>query len=198
MHRAGLDTETVVAAAAGLVNAEGSEALSLSRLAERLGVQTPSLYNHVNGLPGLKRELALMNARLLSDCIANAAIGKSGPQAIRDVAQAYRAYIKENPGLYTAGLRAARTQAPVDAELQSAEDRVVEIGIAVVGSFGLHGEDGLHAVRGLRSVVHGFASLEVAGGFGLPLDCDESFRRLVEMLILGIRPPSHAENDGIQ
>ena len=48
-------------------------------------------------------------------------------------------------------------------------------------------EDGLHAVRGLRSVVHGFASLEVAGGFGLPLDLDESFRRLVEMFIGGLQ-----------
>jgi AcrR family transcriptional regulator len=192
-HKAGLDTETVVKAAAELVNAEGFEALTLGRLAERLGVQTPSLYNHVNGLPGLKGELALMNARGLGVSLGDAAIGKSGPQAIREVAQAYRAYIKANPGLYLAGLRASRTQQPVDAELQSAEERVVEIGMAVVGSFGLDGEDGLHAVRGLRSVVHGFASLEVAGGFGLPLDCDESFRRLVEMLILGLQQLANGE-----
>lgn len=71
---------------------------------------------------------------------------------------------------------------------------MVEIGLAVVGSYGLHGEDGLHAVRGLRSVVHGFASLEVAGGFGLPLDCDESFRRLVEMLTLGLQRLADGEN----
>jgi AcrR family transcriptional regulator len=194
-HKAGLDTETVVKAAAELVNTEGLEALTLSRLADRLGVQTPSLYNHVNGLPGLRGELALMNARLLGASLGDAAIGKSGAQAIREVAQAYRAYIKENPGLYMAGLRAARTQTPVDDELQSAEDRVVEIGLAVIGSFGLHREDGLHAVRGLRSVVHGFASLEVAGGFGLPLDCDESFRRMVEMLILGLQRHANGENE---
>jgi hypothetical protein len=46
----------------------------------------------------------------------------------------------------------------------------------------------LHAVRGLRSLVHGFATLEVAGGFGMPLDIDESFRRLVELLISGLGP----------
>ena len=39
----------------------------------------------------------------------------------------------------------------------------------------------------LRSVIHGFATLEVAGGFGLPLDCDESFRRLIAMLIAGLQ-----------
>ncbi len=86
-----------------------------------------------------------------------------------------------------ASLRAAGTQTPADVELQAAEDRVVEIGLAVVASFGLSGEDGLHAVRVLRSVVHGFATLEVAGGFGLPLDCDESFRRLIAMLIAGLQ-----------
>lgn len=118
-HKAGLDTETVVKAAADLVNVEGLEALTLTRLADRLGVQTPSLYNHVNGLPGLRSELALMNARLLGASLGDAAIGKSGPQAIREVAQAYRAYIKENPGLYMAGLRASRTQEPVNPELQS-------------------------------------------------------------------------------
>jgi hypothetical protein len=58
--------------------------------------------------------------------------------------------------------------------------------VAVLDSFGLSGDDALHAVRGLRSIVHGFATLEVMGGFGLPLDCDESFRRLVSMFIRGL------------
>jgi hypothetical protein len=74
----------------------------------------------------------------------------------------------------------------VDVELAAAEERVVRIVLAVLASFGLQGQDAIHAVRGLRSVVHGFASLEVAGGFGLPLDCDESFRRLIAMLVAGL------------
>ncbi|CAN5856000.1 TetR/AcrR family transcriptional regulator [soil metagenome] len=186
-RRARLDKMTVVNAAADLVNAEGLQALSLSRLAEHLGIQTPSLYNHIEGLPGLQRELSLLSARLLGDRLGPSAIGKAGPTALLALAQAYRAYIKENPGLYMTSLRAAGTQTPVDAELKAAEDRVVEIGMAVVGSLGLAGEDALHAVRGLRSVVHGFATLEIVGGFGLPLDCDESFHRLVTMLIQGLQ-----------
>jgi AcrR family transcriptional regulator len=178
---------TVVRAAADLVNVEGLQALSLSRLAEQLQVQTPSLYNHIDGLPGLQRELTLLNARMLGERLGPVAIGKAGPDALLAIVQAYRAYIKEYPGLYMAGLRAAGTQTPIDAEIKAAEDRVVEIGLAVVGSFGLEAEDALHAVRGLRSVVHGFATLEIAGGFGLPLDCDESFRRLVNMLVHGLQ-----------
>jgi len=185
-RQAALDRLKIVNAAVELLNSEGSEVLSLTRLAEHLGVRTPSLYNHIDGLPGLQHELALFNMRSLGARLENAAIAKSGSQALRAVAQAYRAYIKENPGLYLTSLRAARTETPADPELQSAEDRVVEIGLAVVASFGLEGEEALHAVRGLRSVIHGFATLEVAGGFGLPLACDESYRRLVDLLIRGL------------
>jgi AcrR family transcriptional regulator len=185
--RSGLDRAAVVEAAAELINTQGIEALSLSRLAKRLGVRTPSLYNHIDGLPGLQRQLALMNARTLGERLAEAAIGKSGPQALMALAQAHREYIKESSGVYMASLRAAGARDPVDAELQTAEERVVRVAMAVVDSFGLQGEDGLHAVRGLRSLVHGFATLEIAGGFGLPLDCDESFRRLVDMFIRGLQ-----------
>jgi AcrR family transcriptional regulator len=64
-RRAGLDKASVVEGAARLVDEEGIEQLSLGRLAERLGVRTPSLYNHVAGLPGLKHELALFCLREL-------------------------------------------------------------------------------------------------------------------------------------
>ncbi|MGB8345073.1 MAG: TetR-like C-terminal domain-containing protein [Ktedonobacteraceae bacterium] len=38
-------------------------------------------------------------------------------------------------------------------------------------------------MRILRSMLHGFVSLEMIGGFGLPLEIDETFRRLVKALI---------------
>ncbi len=189
MHpRIGLDTEHVVQAAAELVNEGGLESLTLNRLAAALGVQAPSLYNHVDGLPGLRRELALLSTRTLGQRLAEAAIGRSGPEALAALAQAYRAYIKENPGLYEAGLRASGTQPVPDERLRAAEERVVQVGLAVLSSFGLGGEDALHALRAFRSLVHGFATLEAAGGFGLPLDCDESFRRLVAMFVRSLQP----------
>ncbi|MDD5371150.1 MAG: WHG domain-containing protein [Anaerolineaceae bacterium] len=187
-HRIGLNRAAVIEAAAALINAEGVEALSLGRLAEILGVQPPSLYNHIDGLPGLYRGLARLNASRLGERLAEAALGRSGGDAMRATAQAYRTYIKENPGLYLVSLRASGAQAAEDEELKATEERVVRVALAVVASFGLEGADALHAVRGLRSLVHGFATLELAGGFGLPLDLDESFRRMVELLIRGLQP----------
>jgi AcrR family transcriptional regulator len=186
-RRPGLDKAAVVQAAVELLDRNGPNALSLKALSERLGVQAPSLYNHVDGMPGLLRELSLRNAHDLGVCLGDAAMGRSGGPALEAVAQAYRFYIKQHPGLYIASLRASGTLvqegALPDVELATAEERVVRVVLAVLASFELEGDDALHAVRGLRSLVHGFASLEIAGGFGLSLDCDESFRRLVGMFI---------------
>ena len=185
--RTRLTKTAVVQAAVDLINNEGSDALSLNRLAEKLGIQTPSLYNHVDGLPGLQRELAVMNARLLADRLGEAAIGKSGAELFMDVAQAFRNYVKEYPGLYMSTLRSSGNQLVRDENLIQEEERALKIGLAVMASLGLQGEDGIHALRAFRSTVHGFATLEVAGGFGLSQDCDESFQRLVEALVAGLQ-----------
>ena len=184
--RSNLTKQTVVQAAADLINAEGQGALSLGRLAKKLGIRTPSLYNHVDGLPGLMRELSILNARNLADRISEAAIGQSGPEAVKAVMQAIHAYIKEYPGLYLSTVRASGTQAEVDPELEKEEARSVKVGMAVMASFGLEGDEAVHALRGLRSLVHGFATLEISGGFGIPLDLDESFSRLVDLFIAGL------------
>ncbi len=181
-----MDRASVIRAAAELVNAEGVEALTINRLARDLKVQPPSLYNHIDGLPDLRRELAFLTITALGDSLTAAVIGKSGREALVALAQAYRGYIRQFPDLYQASLRASGKADSPDPELQAAEERTVEIVLAVLASFHLAGEEAIHAARSLRSAVHGFASLEVAGGFGLPLDLDESFDRLLSILIQGI------------
>jgi AcrR family transcriptional regulator len=185
--KARLTTDRVVDSASSLLQSGGTEALTLHNLAKALGVQTPSLYNHIDGMPGLLRELRRLNARQLEGRLVEAALGRSGEDALIHIAQAYRAYIKEYPALYTLTLRASGNQSSPDAELTALEERTLQVVLSVLRSFDLQGEDALHAARGLRSLVHGFATLEVAGGFGLPLDCDESFRRLVVMFIEGFQ-----------
>ena len=184
--RAGLDRAAVVGAAAALADEEGLDELTLAKLAERLGVRTPSLYNHIDGLPGLRRDIHLLGARELAARLGRAAIGKAGDEAVLALGQAYRAFVKERPGLYAATLRASRLSDPTDAELAVGEQEDVDIVVAVLAPYGLRGDDAIHAVRALRSVAHGFASLEASGGFGLVLDTDESFRRLLTMFTTGL------------
>ncbi|MGE0544771.1 MAG: TetR/AcrR family transcriptional regulator [Dehalococcoidia bacterium] len=181
--RAGLDRAAVVLAAARLADRDGLEAVTLAVLAADLGVRPPSLYNHVAGQEGLRRALALHGLKELTARIGRAAVGKSGDAALLALAHAYRAYAGEHPGVYVATLRAPDT---ADAELTAAGDELLAIVRAVLAGYGLDGDDALHAVRGLRSVLHGFVALEALGGFGLPLDRDESFARLLDMFIAGL------------
>lgn len=177
-------------AAVELLNSEGPDALTLNRLANELGIRPPSLYNHVEGLPGLQRELAVLNARMLADRMAEAAMGKSGKELFMDVALAFRQYVKDNPGLYMSTLRSSGTEDMPDPNLIREEERALKVGLAIMASLGLQGEDAVHALRAFRSLVHGFATLEIAGGFGLPQDCDESFHRLVDAMVTGLKDVS--------
>lgn len=182
--RAGLDREVVARAAAELADGAGLEAVTLAGLADRLGVRTPSLYNHVAGLPGLRRELALLARRELATALERAIAGKRGDAALVALADAYRTYARAHPGRYAATVGAPD---PADPELVAASDRLVALVLAALAGYGLTGDDAVHAVRGLRSLVHGFSALEAAGGFGLPLDRDESFRRLLATYAEGLR-----------
>lgn len=182
-HRVGLDQASVVEAAVKLIDEEGLDQLSLGRLAERLGVRTPSLYNHVAGLPGLKHDLALYCLRDLLDRILRATAGKSGAEAIVALANAYQAYAREAPGRYALTLQAPD---PGDQEVQALAQQVVDVVQAVLAPYKLSEEDAIHAIRGLRSLVHGFLSLEVAGGFGMPVDLDASFHWLINLYIAGL------------
>lgn len=180
--RAGLDHEMVVRTAAALADQRGLEEVTLAALAEQLGVRTPTLYHYVDGLAGLKRALALLGLRELGIRLGRAVMGKAGDEAIIALANDYRAFVKEHPGLYAATVRAW----PGDAVLGAAGQEVIEIALRALAAYQLQGEDALHMVRILRSVLHGFATLESAGGFGMLLNVDETFRRLLQTMLLGL------------
>ena len=87
--KARLDHAAVIQAAADLADAEGFDQLTLASLAERLGVRVPSLYNHVSGLPGLRRDLVLLGSRELSARLARATIGRAADDAVVALAQGH-------------------------------------------------------------------------------------------------------------
>ncbi|UGS34069.1 TetR/AcrR family transcriptional regulator [Capillimicrobium parvum] len=184
MARQGLDRARVVAAATAIADADGLDALTLARVAGELGVRTPSLYNHVGGLDDLRRGVALAGLADLTAALRAAAVGRSGADALRAAAGAYRAYAAEHPGRYAAAAVAAPR--PGDDEYAAAGAEIVGVLTAVLGAWDLRDDDAVHAVRALRSALHGFVSLEAGGGFGLDVDVDESFRRLVDALAAGL------------
>ena len=186
VRKAGLSEEVLVHAAVELIDAEGLAALSLARLAEKLGVRSPSLYKHITGLEALRQGIAVWAARELARRMSRAAVGKAGDEAVLAIAQEYRDFAKDHPGLYP-----LLVQAPdlADVAMETASTEILGIIQAVLTPYGLDARESLHAIRGLRSLVHGFVSMETAGGFGMPLDIDESFLYLMERYLRGLRQP---------
>lgn len=184
--RTRLDRAAVVEAAAALGDAAGEE-VSLGQLAAHLGVRVPSLYNHVAGQDGLRRELALHGIRELASRLGRAAMGRSADDAIRAMAHAYRDFARERPTLYAACQRAPD---PHNAVLIAASEDVLVILRKVLQAYDLEGDAAVHTIRGLRSVMHGFVTLEAAGGFGIPLDVDASYDHLISVFIKGLPRPA--------
>ncbi|MNF14808.1 hypothetical protein D3C80_2171600 [compost metagenome] len=56
----------------------------------------------------------------------------------------------------------------------------------MLGLYQLDQESSIHVVRGLRSLLHGFASIEQKGGFGLPQSVDESLHRVINIYLAGL------------
>jgi AcrR family transcriptional regulator len=176
MPRAGLSTQRVVDQAGDIADEIGLTNVTLAAVAARLGVRLPSLYNHVESRDALQRLIAIHAQTQLGGVLGRAAVGKAGVQALEAMCAACREWATEHPGRYQATVRAP---APGDAEHTAASNSIVQVAFDVLSGYQLEGDDAVDAVRALRATLHGFITLEQAGGFGLPADVDRTFDRLI-------------------
>jgi len=182
--RTRIDRSTVIQAAAVLADQCGSvDQVTLAQLADHFQIRVPSLYNHIDGLDALRREVALLSLLELTATLRQSAVGKAGNAALVALAQAYRRFAQQYPGRYSA------TQRVYDAKDEAwvaASQALIDLLLVVLEPFDLELDDALHVMRALRSITHGFVTLEASGGFGMALDPDESYRRLVQMFVDGL------------
>jgi AcrR family transcriptional regulator len=184
MPRAGLTPDAVLDAALAVVDENGAAGLTLAAVAARTGVAVPSLYKHVDGLPALRRRVTVAVLDEATARLTAAVLGHSGPAALDRFLRAYRDYAREKPGRY-------QLTVPLDAgdpDVAAAGARTVAVATALLSGAGITGEEAVHATRCLRAAVHGFAMLEISGGFGMPENVDVSFDRLVAMLTAAVFP----------
>ncbi|MFQ1002179.1 TetR/AcrR family transcriptional regulator [Modestobacter sp. SSW1-42] len=201
MPRAGLGAAAVVAAGADLADEIGFAALTMGALAERLGVRTPSLYKHVASQQDLNRRIAALALDEAAVTIGAAIQGRAGRDALRAAARALRDFVLAHPGRYAATIGLDLT-GPDDPVAQAAA-RGLEPFAAVLRGYDLAPGDTTHALRALRSIFHGFATIEAGGGFQWGTATDESFDWLVDLVDLGLRarpaeqPPTEARDTSL-
>ncbi|MEH7199477.1 TetR/AcrR family transcriptional regulator [Priestia megaterium] len=182
--RQGLDFKKVIQTGENLANREGFYAVTIASLAKELNVRPPSLYNHIKGLEELRKELALSGLQQLYHLLKSAVEHASVEDAVYRLSKAYVSFVRKSPGIY----EATATVAPriQDEEVQKASDNIVFLVLDVLKPYHLPENEALHAVRSLRSILHGFSSLEQKGGFGMSLSTDETLDFLIRTFALGL------------
>jgi AcrR family transcriptional regulator len=184
--RAGLTRGAVTDVAIDVVDAGGAsgfDRLTLAAVAGSAGVAVPSLYKHVSSLDDLRRLVATVSVSELTRVIAEATIGRSGAEALREAADAVRAWAHEHPGRYAATQVSPDRDDPADAELAERAAETIAVLNGALRGFDLAESKSVDAIRMLRSAIHGFVILELSGGFGLPDDLDQSFHLLMDGVI---------------
>jgi len=159
----------IVAAAADLLEGEGAQALSMRRIAERLGMRAPSLYRHFPDKRSIEAALVSQGFRDLAARFAQAS-GDGDPAAA--IAREYRAFAHARPHLYR-----LMTTRPLDrgALAPGVEDAAAA---HVVRAFG--GDADL--ARAAWAFAHGMTILEIDGRFPPGADLDAAWRRGIEAL----------------
>ncbi|MFD0634658.1 TetR/AcrR family transcriptional regulator [Catenulispora yoronensis] len=160
MARAGLTAERLVRAAAELADEVGFENVTVSA-ARRFGVKDASLYSHVKNAQELRAGVAALALTELADRAAEALAGRSGKEALRAYADAYRTYAKQHPGRYAASWLMLEAETAV----VGVNRRHSELTRALLRGYALREPDETDAIRMLHATLHGFVRVEAAGGF---------------------------------
>ncbi len=176
-----LDTETVVSTAGDLVDEIGPEELSLTAVADRLGVTQPAMYRHVANLAELWRLLGIDTRGRLADALTESSVGLAGADAITAIAAAWRRFANDHPGRYASTGRHAVAGDPA---LEDAAHRTISVLERALTAYGFDADARRDAADTMRSSLHGFVSYEIGDGHPDPERLDASFERMVHHLIV--------------
>lgn len=162
MGAKGLTKNLILAEAVACIESTGQPVVSLHEVARRLGVKTPSLYNHIENTKELRYEIFRY---AIDKFVANqkaATQGKRRDEAVRAFAEAYHAFAVENKGLYRLIMSIPSEE---DDRAKEVAIPLLETVVEILSDYGLTEETIAHWQRVLRAILHGFISEEDLGYF---------------------------------
>lgn len=188
-----VDKPLVIREAAHMANETGIENLSLKTLAVRLGVKSPSLYNHIDGLDDLKRQVMLYGWKEMEDRLIQAIIGLTGYDAIRSMCHAFHEYATENQGIFSAMLWYNQHE---NKQTLEATSKMSSVFFKIARSLNISQENCCHLIRMFRGFLEGFALLENHHAFGNTEPIEDSFDLSVDILIEGMKKLEQKQHGG--
>jgi AcrR family transcriptional regulator len=162
----------ILAKARELLENEGLEALSMRRLAERIGIRAPSLYKHFSSKQAL--EAAMISAGFEEQAALFQATLAADPRPVVAMADAYRGFARRHPHLYR-----LMYDSSLDRSLLTpgSEERAAAPVIQAMGGDG-------DLARALFAFAHGMTILELNDRFPAGADLEAAWRRG----LAGLRP----------
>ena len=164
----GLSRERIVATAVELADSDGLAALSMARLAERLGCGTMSLYRHVAN----KDELVTFMLSTAPGPPPAAGEGSDWSGALTDWAEGLWDVYQRHPWV----LQAASAGPPAD----PGQLAWLDAGLAALADTGLAEHDKLTAVMAVLHFVRGAAALDIEAGHVEGPDFPGLLRRVLD------------------
>jgi AcrR family transcriptional regulator len=180
--RARTSTDAIVGAGRALLERGGLEAVTMQAVADAVGVRAPSLYKRFAGRPALIRAIADDVAAELGGVIGPSLEIEDSVEAVRVLADRYRAFAHRSPGAYQLLFTNLLPEANPSAEANAA----AAAGLLVLTERLVGRAQALEAARLLTAFAHGFVSMELAGAFRLGGDVDEAFRFAIDSIIDGL------------
>jgi len=176
--------EQVIEAGVACVRADGPDALGVVRVARLLGIQPPSIYNHIGKGDALARAVVLAANHQLLVALRAVKTPADPADQLRLLANALRAWAHQDAALYA--LMARIEPDNDDPEFAPLLDAMLELFGGPLRALGIAPEDVVHALRGLRSLLHGFVLLETSGQFQLQQVPSDSFAWAVNAFLRGL------------
>jgi AcrR family transcriptional regulator len=94
--------QLIITTARELAEAEGWDAVTTRRLAERIEYSQPVLYGHFDGKDAIVRAVAIQGFEELADRLRRARLGAGGSERLRAVCREYLDFAVGRPALYQA------------------------------------------------------------------------------------------------
>lgn len=183
MPRIGLTRDKVIRTAAKLANERGLSAVTITTLAEYLGIKKPSLYNHVKSQEDIYYGVMVYGWTEGAQAIVDEIKEDAPYEALKAYARKFYDYAINNKGIFEAMLWYNKYD---NDELMQATEKIYRFFFQQTDKIGIARETANHLLRTYRSFLEGFILLVNHNSFGNPISIEESFEISLDVLVKGM------------
>ena len=183
MRGIGLTREKVIEEAGMLANEQGLNAVTITNLANRLGIKKPSLYNHIKDQEDVFSGIMISGWRYVSNEICPQITSDNPKQAINELSHSIYDYALANPGIFEAMLWYNTYE---NEDLKILSEGLNTFFFSQTDKLGIERNMANHLLRTNRSLIEGFILLVIHNSFGNPVSIEESFQISIDMFTNGL------------